>query len=70
MLPGQANCRGPTARDTRGFVKAVRRLGRAGVGWRDLPAYQATLVELLAKEAGRYEFTCGMGMLGGALVVK
>ena len=37
---------------------------------RDLPAFQTTLVELLPKEAGRFEFTCGMGMLRGTLVVK
>jgi plastocyanin domain-containing protein len=37
---------------------------------RDLPAFQTTLVELLPQEAGRFEFTCGMGMLRGALVVK
>jgi len=37
---------------------------------RDLPAFQTTLVELLPQQAGRFEFTCGMGMLRGALVVK
>jgi plastocyanin domain-containing protein len=37
---------------------------------RDLPAFQNTLVELLPKEAGKFEFTCGMGMLRGALIVK
>jgi plastocyanin domain-containing protein len=37
---------------------------------RDLPAFQTTLVELLPKESGRFEFTCGMGMLRGTLVVK
>ncbi|KAA9325106.1 cupredoxin domain-containing protein [Hymenobacter busanensis] len=37
---------------------------------RDLPAFQTTLVELLPEKAGRYEFTCGMGMLRGSLVVK
>ncbi|GAA3936133.1 cupredoxin domain-containing protein [Hymenobacter algoricola] len=37
---------------------------------RDLPAFQTTLVELLPTEAGRFEFTCGMGMLRGILVVK
>ncbi|ALW83747.1 hypothetical protein AUC43_18170 [Hymenobacter sedentarius] len=39
LLPGQANCRGTTARDTRGFVEAVLWLGRTGVGWRDLPPH-------------------------------
>jgi plastocyanin domain-containing protein len=37
---------------------------------RALPAFQTTLVELLPQQAGRFEFTCGMGMLRGALVVK
>ncbi|MFD1467521.1 cupredoxin domain-containing protein [Hymenobacter caeli] len=37
---------------------------------RDLPAFQTTPVELLPQVAGRFEFTCGMGMLRGALVVK
>ena len=37
---------------------------------RELPAFQTTLVELLPQQPGRYEFTCGMGMLRGSLVVK
>ncbi len=37
---------------------------------RDLPAFQTTRVELLPTAAGRFEFTCGMGMLRGTLVVK
>ena len=37
---------------------------------RDLPAFQTTLVEFLPQQAGRFEFTCGMGMLRGSLVVK
>ncbi|UOQ50731.1 cupredoxin domain-containing protein [Hymenobacter cellulosivorans] len=37
---------------------------------RELPAFQTTLVELLPQQAGRFEFTCGMGMLRGSLVVK
>ena len=37
---------------------------------RDLPAFKTTLVELLPDKPGRYEFTCGMGMLRGSLVVK
>ncbi len=37
---------------------------------RDLPAFKTTLVELLPQQTGRFEFTCGMGMLRGALVVK
>jgi len=37
---------------------------------RDLPAFKTTLVELLPDKPGRYEFTCGMGMLRGSLVVR
>mgnify|MGYP002780276813 CR=1 FL=1 len=37
---------------------------------RDLPAFKTTLVELLPDKPGRFEFTCGMGMLRGSLVVK
>ena len=37
---------------------------------RDLPAFKTTLVELLPQQPGRFEFTCGMGMLRGVLVVK
>lgn len=37
---------------------------------RELPAFQTTLIELLPQQPGRYEFTCGMGMLRGNLVVK
>ena len=36
---------------------------------RELPAFQTTLIELLPQQPGRYEFTCGMGMLRGSLVV-
>ena len=37
---------------------------------RELPAFQTTRVELLPQQPGRYEFTCGMGMLRGSLVVR
>ncbi|WP_375436149.1 cupredoxin domain-containing protein [uncultured Hymenobacter sp.] len=37
---------------------------------RELPAFQTTLVEVLPQQAGRFEFTCGMGMLRGSLIVK
>jgi transposase len=39
LLPGQAGCRGVTARDTRGFVEAVLWLGRTGAPWRDRPPH-------------------------------
>lgn len=37
---------------------------------RDLPAYQTTLIEVLPEQKGTFEFTCGMHMLRGKLVVK
>lgn len=37
---------------------------------RDLPAFKTTLIELLPQQVGTYEFTCGMGMLRGSLIVK
>jgi plastocyanin domain-containing protein len=37
---------------------------------RFLPAHQRTGVDLPATRAGTYEFTCGMGMLRGSLVVE
>jgi plastocyanin domain-containing protein len=37
---------------------------------RFLPAHQRTGVDLPAARPGTYEFTCGMGMLRGSLVVE
>jgi plastocyanin domain-containing protein len=37
---------------------------------RFLPAHQRTGVDLPAAKPGTYEFTCGMGMLRGSLVVE
>lgn len=37
---------------------------------RDLPAFKTTVVELLPQQAGKFDFTCGMGMLRGSLIVK
>ena len=37
---------------------------------RFLPAHQRTTLELPPQRPGTYEFTCGMGMLRGALVVE
>lgn len=34
-----------------------------------LPAFQRTVVELVPDRVGRFDFTCGMGMLHGTLVV-
>lgn len=36
---------------------------------RFLPAFSRTAVELTPAEAGSYDFTCGMGMLRGKLIV-
>jgi plastocyanin domain-containing protein len=36
---------------------------------RELPAFQTTAIEFLPQQAGRFEFTCGMHMLRGSLVV-
>ena len=35
-----------------------------------LPAFTRTAVEFTPPDAGRFEFTCGMGMLRGTLVVE
>ena len=37
---------------------------------RFLPAHRETVVELTPPNAGTFEFTCGMGMLRGRLVVE
>ncbi len=37
---------------------------------RELPAFQKTMIALPPSAPGRYEFTCGMGMLHGAIVVR
>ncbi|GAA4346275.1 cupredoxin domain-containing protein [Hymenobacter saemangeumensis] len=36
---------------------------------RELPAFQTTAVEFLPQQAGKFEFTCGMHMLRGSIVV-
>ena len=37
---------------------------------RDLAPFKTTAIEFLPKQAGTFEFTCGMHMLRGSLVVK
>ena len=37
---------------------------------RALPAHHTTSIEVMPNAAGRFDFTCGMGMLRGTLVVK
>lgn len=37
---------------------------------RFLPAFQKTAVELTPEEAGTFDFTCGMSMLHGKLIVE
>jgi len=44
-------------------------IGEFGVK-RFLPAFQKTVVELTPDHAGRFDFTCGMGMLHGTLIVE
>ena len=38
-LPGRVGRRGVVAKDNRGFVEAVRWVGRTGLPWRDLPPH-------------------------------
>lgn len=44
-------------------------LGDFGIR-RYLPAHETTTVEFTPARPGRYDFTCGMGMLHGTLVVE
>lgn len=37
---------------------------------RFLPAFQKTAIDIVPDKAGTYEFTCGMGMLRGQLIVE
>jgi len=37
---------------------------------RDLAPYKTTAIEFLPQQTGTFEFTCGMHMLRGSLVVK
>lgn len=37
---------------------------------RYLPAHAKTVVEFTPETTGRYEFTCGMGMLRGGIIVE
>ena len=37
---------------------------------RFLPAFQKTAIELTPTERGSFEFTCGMGMMHGRLIVE
>jgi plastocyanin domain-containing protein len=37
---------------------------------RFLPAHEETTIEITPQKAGQYEFTCGMGMLRGRLIVE
>lgn len=44
-------------------------LGDFGIR-RFLPAFEETVIEFTPERAGTYEFTCGMGMLRGRIVVE
>lgn len=35
-----------------------------------LPAYKTTAIEFTPEKEGEYEFTCGMGMLRGKIIVR
>lgn len=37
---------------------------------KSLPAYKTTAIEFTPDKDGEYEFTCGMGMLRGKLIVR
>lgn len=37
---------------------------------RKLPAFEKTVIEFTPNQAGKFTFTCGMGMLRGTLLVK
>jgi plastocyanin domain-containing protein len=44
-------------------------LGDFGIA-RDLPAYETTAIEFTPDKVGEFNFTCGMNMLHGKLVVE
>jgi plastocyanin domain-containing protein len=44
-------------------------IGALGIR-RELPPFNETTIELSPLKPGRYEFTCGMGMLHGAIVAS
>ena len=44
-------------------------LGDFGIA-RDLPAFQTTSIEFTPDKTGEFDFTCGMNMLHGKLVVQ
>ena len=37
---------------------------------RELPAFETTVIDITPTKAGTFEFTCGMNMLRGKLVVR
>lgn len=37
---------------------------------RELPAFETTVIDIMPAKAGTFEFTCGMNMLRGKLVVR
>jgi plastocyanin domain-containing protein len=44
-------------------------LGDFGIA-RDLPAFRTTSIEFTPDKTGEFDFTCGMNMLHGKLVVQ
>jgi plastocyanin domain-containing protein len=55
-------------RETSGCSEEVV-LGDFGIR-KYLPAHEETVVEFTPEDAGAFEFTCGMGMLRGRIVVE
>ena len=55
-----------------GDARAARRrwCSRSSGSKRFLPAHEETAVEFTPRKAGTYEFTCGMSMLRGKIVVE
>jgi plastocyanin domain-containing protein len=37
---------------------------------RDLPAFETTVIDITPTKAGTFEFTCGMNMMRGKLIVR
>ncbi|MCU0426701.1 MAG: cupredoxin domain-containing protein [Candidatus Kapabacteria bacterium] len=37
---------------------------------RELPAFETTVIDILPTKTGTFEFTCGMNMLRGKLIVR
>lgn len=56
-------------RDETNACSEVLVMDRFGIH-RELPAFQTTAIEFTPDEPGEYEFTCGMNMMRGRVVVE